>query len=208
MTEWTDAFIKIWFFSRASVPASLTADAKTIDTSAFGTPVAWYDSSTCDLKNSLSAQTITLTTTLCGSWAGVASTLEQTCPPLTGTNTCYTQYVINDASATYKNAYFEINYVNVFSNASYEVNPSSAGQSNAAPGGSKGAGGSNSSTGGGAAASGSSGAGGASGSGGAAAPSSSNKPSWARPVLDTSIGYLAWGAVAAAGIASGMAIAF
>ncbi|KAL1409044.1 hypothetical protein Q8F55_005868 [Vanrija albida] len=197
VTEWTDQFIKIWFFSRANVPSSLTADAKSIDTGSFGTPVAWYDSSTCDLKNSLSAQTITLTTTLCGSWAGVASTLEQTCPPLTGTNTCYTQYVINDASETYKNAYFEINYVNVFSSASYEINNSSAAQSHAAPGGSKG--GDNSTAGASA---------GASGSGSSAAPSSSGKGSWARPVLDTSVGYLAWGAVAAAGIASGMAVVF
>jgi len=30
----------------------------------------------------------------------------------------YTTYVINDASATYANAYFELNYINVFSSSS------------------------------------------------------------------------------------------
>ena len=45
------------------------------------------------------------------------SLLEETCPPLIGTNTCYTTYVINDAEATYANAYFEINYFNVYSNS-------------------------------------------------------------------------------------------
>lgn len=30
----------------------------------------------------------------------------------------YTTYVINDASATYSNAYFELNYINVFSSSS------------------------------------------------------------------------------------------
>lgn len=61
---------------------------------------------------------MTLTTTLCGTWAGQADILEQTCGALSGTNTCYTQYVIDDASATYANAYFEINYINVYSSAS------------------------------------------------------------------------------------------
>jgi len=33
-------------------------------------------------------------------------------------NKSYTTYVINDASATYSNAYFELNYINVFSSSS------------------------------------------------------------------------------------------
>ena len=35
----------------------------------------------------ISAQTLTIDITLCGAWAGVASLLEETCPPLVGTNT-------------------------------------------------------------------------------------------------------------------------
>lgn len=81
-------------------------------------------------------------TTLCGDWAAVPSILAETCPPLQGDNTwyvpvsscdlhcfdifeviksaiadseSYTTYVINDQEATYANAYFELNYINVFS---------------------------------------------------------------------------------------------
>ena len=78
-------------------------------------------------------------TTLCGDWAGVGSILAETCPALVGDNTwyalsshripqsgkeddqgadnSYTTYVINDAGSTYANAYFELNYINVFSSS-------------------------------------------------------------------------------------------
>lgn len=35
-----------------------------------------------------------------------------------GADDSYTTYVIDDAGATYANAYFEINYINIFSSAS------------------------------------------------------------------------------------------
>ena len=60
------------------------------------------------------AQTLTIDITLCGTWAGIPATLAETCPALEGDNTCYTTYVINDASSTYANAYFELNYINVY----------------------------------------------------------------------------------------------
>jgi CCR4-NOT transcriptional regulation complex NOT5 subunit len=61
---------------------------------------------------------MTLDITLCGSWAGTASVLEETCEALQGDATCYTTYVINDQQSTYANAYFEINYINVYSSSS------------------------------------------------------------------------------------------
>ena len=72
-----------------------------------------------------------LSTTLCGDWAGQASILEQTCGALSGTNTCYTQYVIDDASSTYAQAYFAINYIAVYSNSTaVNLSTSNAASSN------------------------------------------------------------------------------
>lgn len=86
VTEFTNEFIKIWFKSRADVPKELTADAKTLDTSVLGTPTAWYSNSACDIPKFFAEQRLLLTITLCGTWAGGASTLQETCPPLQGTN--------------------------------------------------------------------------------------------------------------------------
>jgi hypothetical protein len=61
-----------------------------------------------------------------------ATSRGEPCFTLTGAflRTCahpsYTTYVINDAGATYANAYFEINYVNIYSTAQAEP-PSLAG---------------------------------------------------------------------------------
>lgn len=41
----------------------------------------------------------------------------------------YTTYVINDAETTYANAYFEINYINVYSNSTTSAANSSSGSS-------------------------------------------------------------------------------
>ncbi|WWD07380.1 hypothetical protein V865_005478 [Kwoniella europaea PYCC6329] len=114
VTEWTNDAIKIWFISRSNVPDSLSATADTFDTSVLGTPTAEYSSSTCDITNLFEPQTLTLNIALCGDFAGLPALLEQTCPVLEGDKTCYTTYVIDDASATYANAYFELNYINIY----------------------------------------------------------------------------------------------
>lgn len=48
-------------------------------------------------------------------------------------NSSYTTYVIDDASTTYANAYFELNYINVFSNSTSST-PSSSSSSAKASG--------------------------------------------------------------------------
>ncbi|KAK8847650.1 hypothetical protein IAR55_005509 [Kwoniella newhampshirensis] len=120
----TDA-IRIWFMTRSSVPSSLSVSADSIDTTTLGTPVAEYSSSTCDIQNLFGPQRLTIDITLCGDFAGVPSLLAQTCPALVGDATCYSTYVVNDASATYANAYFELNYINVFSTNSSSSNATS-----------------------------------------------------------------------------------
>lgn len=87
VTEFTNEFIKIWFITRAQVPSSLTSDAKDLDTSTLGTPTAWFANTACDIPKYFDSQKLLLTITLCGTWAGTQQTLEQTCPPLQGSNT-------------------------------------------------------------------------------------------------------------------------
>jgi hypothetical protein len=41
-------------------------------------------------------------------------------------NKSYTTYVINDAGSTYSNAYFELNYINVFSSSASSPSTSSS----------------------------------------------------------------------------------
>ncbi|TYJ55463.1 hypothetical protein B9479_003853 [Cryptococcus floricola] len=118
--EYAEDGIRVWFITRADVPESLTVDASSLDTSTLGTPVAEYLASTCEIDKAFSPQTLTINIALCGDFAGIPALLEQTCPALVGDATCYTTYVINDQSTTYAQAYFEINYINVFSS-----NPSS-----------------------------------------------------------------------------------
>ncbi|EIW71075.1 hypothetical protein M231_03526 [Tremella mesenterica] len=118
IAEFSDDAISVWFLTRSDVPSNLSVSSNSIDTSTLGEAAAIYSSSTCSISNNFSPQTLTIDITLCGAWAGLASVLEQTCPPLSGTATCYTTYVINqDPGTTYANAYFEFNYINIFSSS-------------------------------------------------------------------------------------------
>ncbi|KAI9636099.1 concanavalin A-like lectin/glucanase domain-containing protein [Dioszegia hungarica] len=116
--------IRVWFMSRSNVPSTLTASSSSIDTSTLGTPVASYSSSSCNIAQLFTPQTLTLTITLCGDWAGNA--IQETCPALVSPQTCYTTYVINEPAQKYDNAYFEINYVNIYSSTKSNVTGSSA----------------------------------------------------------------------------------
>jgi hypothetical protein len=118
VTEFTDEYVKVWFISRPNVPANLTADAKSIDTGSLGTPTAYYPSTTCDISKYFGDQTLTIDITLCGTWGSLANVLEQSCPKLEVNQTCYSTYVMDNATAAdgYKTAYFELNYINIFSN--------------------------------------------------------------------------------------------
>lgn len=104
--------ITIWYHRRSDIPTSLSSTASSIDTSALGTPVASYSSSSCDISKFFASQQMTLDITMCGDYAGTASVLEATCGALVGDQTCYTTYVLN--STVYNDAYFQINYLNVY----------------------------------------------------------------------------------------------
>ncbi|KAL0240401.1 hypothetical protein I308_106653 [Cryptococcus tetragattii IND107] len=118
VAEWATDGIRVWFLTRNAVPSSLSVSASSIDTSTLGEPVAQYSSDTCDVQNLFGPQTLTIDITLCGDFAGNADLLAETCGALVGDNTCYTTYVVNNQSSTLAQAYYEINYINVYSSNS------------------------------------------------------------------------------------------
>lgn len=67
--QWTDQDINVWFLQRNGSAAanSLSASAKTIDTSDLGTPLAQFSAgSGCDISSHFKEHMITLDTTFCG----------------------------------------------------------------------------------------------------------------------------------------------
>lgn len=134
--EFTKEFIKIWFKTRTELPSSMTADAKEINTDELGTPTAYYPNSRCNIEKFFKAQNVVIDITMCGVWAGSKDVLQQTCPQLaergfdldtpldkrilsanSTEESCYLKYVINDQKDALKDAYFELNYINIFSKA-------------------------------------------------------------------------------------------
>jgi len=68
--EWTSTAIRIWFFSRDEVPASIIeANDAGPDPNAFGVPVANFHGS-CDIDAHFFNHSIVFDTTFCGSYAG------------------------------------------------------------------------------------------------------------------------------------------
>jgi len=68
--EWQTTGIRIWRFGRNAIPADLQGDAKKPNPSTWGTPVAAWSSSTCNIANEVKKHNIIFDITLCGGWAG------------------------------------------------------------------------------------------------------------------------------------------
>jgi hypothetical protein len=104
---WNDDGIQIWFFTRSVIPSDLaTANP---NPAGWGTPTAFYPSSTCDFPKFFGPQTMILEIDVCGNFAvddwGTCSTLAANCTD-----------VVPDPSV-FDDAYFEIRYITVFSNS-------------------------------------------------------------------------------------------
>ena len=97
------------FWSRLD-SLQVSSATSSIDISSFGTPSASYPSSSCDIESFFGSQQLVLDISLCGEWAGAAAALEETCPALVDTQTCYTTYVLD--ATNYDEAYFEIKSIN------------------------------------------------------------------------------------------------
>ncbi|TLD37930.1 glycoside hydrolase family protein [Venturia nashicola] len=77
--QWTDTFIKTWFFPRGSEPDSFSCSAP--DVSKFGTPDSFF--SGCDIASNFKDNRLVFDTTFCGSWAGADGVYNTSGCPLT-----------------------------------------------------------------------------------------------------------------------------
>lgn len=157
-TQFDVSGIFIWFWTRASVPPSITSATDSIDISSWGPPSAAYPASGCDIGNFFGAQQLVIDITLCGDWAGVPSLYVPTCGQnaanQSAPNVCYVNSVINNGSPNFDQAYFEINYVKAFAVNSSVVSvpsggslaPTATGSSSPSASGSSGSSGSGSGT--------------------------------------------------------------
>ncbi|KAK4700671.1 hypothetical protein P7C70_g5577, partial [Phenoliferia sp. Uapishka_3] len=102
-THWASTGISIWHFARSDIPADITAGEPSM--ASWGTPTAFWSSDSCSM-NHFGAQTIVFDITICGDWAG--ATFAQS--GLSGTCESAVMNPLNFA-----NAFFEVNYVKVFS---------------------------------------------------------------------------------------------
>ncbi|KAH0400191.1 glycoside hydrolase family 16 protein, partial [Aureobasidium melanogenum] len=110
--QWTSEFMKVWFFPRNAIPASISSGSPSPSLD-FGTPVGNFDGGSCDIDSHFINHRMIFDTTFCGDWAG--SVYSSTSCPLAGSggNGCV-DYVAGNPSA-FTEAYWEVNYIKVFS---------------------------------------------------------------------------------------------
>ncbi|GAA6040180.1 hypothetical protein JCM8097_004166 [Rhodosporidiobolus ruineniae] len=106
--------ISIWRWPRASIPSDVKSGKPRWK--GWGTPVAQWSGTTCDTRTFFANQLITFDITTCGDWAGQQSVWQSTA----ASGKCYSsKYPTCSAAvadpANFKEAYFEVNYVKVFS---------------------------------------------------------------------------------------------
>ncbi|KAJ5209367.1 hypothetical protein N7449_003746 [Penicillium cf. viridicatum] len=108
--QWTDDFLKIWYFPRSSIPASITSGKP--DVTEFGTPMALVQES-CDVATAFKSQSFIFDVTFCGDWAGGVYG-DSGCPMTGGDSfqSCH-NYVANNP-AQFKETYWEINSVKIY----------------------------------------------------------------------------------------------
>ena len=105
--EWRTAGIRVWFFPRSNVPSDITAGTSP-DPSSWGTALADFPSTDCNINNHFRNQSIVANIDLCGTWAGDTTVYAQSgCP-----GTC-TDQVANNATG-FTNAYWEFGGFRVF----------------------------------------------------------------------------------------------
>lgn len=106
-TDWTSSGIKVYFFPRASIPSDISSEQP--NPSSWGTPVASFSGSGCDIDANFKNHNIVFDTTFCGQWAGNVWS-QSTCASLAPT--C-NEYVANNPSA-FSNAYWLVNSIKVY----------------------------------------------------------------------------------------------
>ncbi|KIK51183.1 glycoside hydrolase family 16 protein [Collybiopsis luxurians FD-317 M1] len=98
--ELTANFVKIWFWARGtSVPSDVSGGSATINTNNWGTPVAYFPNTSCNINSHFGPQNIIINLTFCGDWAGSVYG-SNNCP-----STC--NDFVNNNPGAFQNAYFD-----------------------------------------------------------------------------------------------------
>ncbi|KAJ4294523.1 hypothetical protein N0V90_008214 [Kalmusia sp. IMI 367209] len=105
--QWTSTAIKIWFFTRDTIPYNLFGNSPEPDT--WGTPQANFQGS-CDINKHFVNHRLVIDTTFCGDWGNAVWASNPTCSKLAAS--C-NDYVANNPSA-FTEGYWRINYLKVF----------------------------------------------------------------------------------------------
>lgn len=124
-------FIKIWYFPRGSTPESLTHGEP--DTASFGRPMAHLQGD-CDFGKRFTEQKLVFNTDFCGDWAGGIFGKDGECPmsdPSDTFKSCKTFVAQNPEK--FKEAYWEINSVQIFSPGAGGSGPHSGGSPSGPP---------------------------------------------------------------------------
>lgn len=115
--QWTDKFIKIWFFPRSAIPKSIESGSP--DVSEFGTPMGNFQG-TCDIGKEFKPQKIVFDTTFCGDWAGSVFGQGDSCPLTKGDGLASCIDFVATKPEEFKEAYWEINYLKTYTEGSAE----------------------------------------------------------------------------------------
>ncbi|KAF5349049.1 hypothetical protein D9758_012689 [Tetrapyrgos nigripes] len=105
-TLWDENGITMWFWERNSVPSGIDTNP---DTTKFSTPAAFFPASGCNPSTVFGPQIITLYIDICGAFAGNDQVFQQTC----GSVAPNCSALVGDP-ANYADAYWDINYLRVF----------------------------------------------------------------------------------------------
>jgi len=118
--SWDTSGIAFWYFPRASVPSNIGGtDAP--DPSTWGKASALYPAASCDPTRAFGPQIITLYIDICGAFAGVPSLFDPKCSSVAPNCSA----AVPDP-ANYNNAYWEINYLRVYTTGAVASNGTSS----------------------------------------------------------------------------------
>lgn len=114
--KWDTTGVAVYFFSRGSVPADISAGAPEPDT--WGPALARWPAASCAPFKFFNDHNAIFDTTLCGDWAGAVWNdagipgQEQSCARRTGFSTC--QAFVQASGSAMREAYWEVKSVNIY----------------------------------------------------------------------------------------------
>lgn len=105
--ELRDAGIRVWQWVRSKIPSDITSGSP--DPSTWGTALADFPSTDCDIGSHFKNQSIIINISLCGDWAGASKyyTTQSNCP-----SNCTT--FVRDNATSFSTAYWEFGGFKVY----------------------------------------------------------------------------------------------